>query len=324
MTLLGAVSWMTFGDEDVLRATARAASELRIPEIRTAFSWADWERPGGREWYERFVGEFIGAGVKLVPCLFYTPVGKARTRPGMEEPKTSYPPERLEDYADFTREMIARYGSAFDWIQLWNESNWDVYWNWKMDPDWRIFAEMIGPAVGAARDAGKKIVLGGLSPYDADWVDAMFGYGVLQGGDALGLHAFPGTWDGEDGGRRKGRPWRGLDAEVGDARAQMRSHGSRAEIWLTETGYSTFGKGEALAARERGQIRYFDELRRCSADRAYWYCVMDQRRDTPTDNELNAALPNDEKAYHFGLLRSDGSPKPLYGYWRSLAASGHC
>jgi CDP-paratose 2-epimerase len=316
-TLPGAVAWFTFEDRNAVARTVLAMQGAGIREIRTAFSWADWERPGGPAWFDYFIGELAEAGIKLLPCLFYTPLTHARRQPG-KEPKTSYPPERLEDYSKFLTTMIGRYGNTFEWVHLWNESNWDVYWNWEMDPEWKLFAEMISPAITIAHDSHKRVALGGLSPYDAEWVHAMFDYGVMQHADALGIHAFPGTWP-EDGPRRKGRPWKGLAAEIEEARAQLRKNKSNAEVWLTETGYSTFGVGEEKKQREQQQVDYFCEALSSPADRIYWHTMIDQSSGTPTDNELNSGLERDDRAYHFGIIDAHGNPKPLYYYWRDLA-----
>jgi CDP-paratose 2-epimerase len=316
-TLPYAAYWFSFEDYSAVRTAVQVMRDLRIPEIRTALSWADWERPGGADWFDYFTGELEKEKIRILPCLFYTPPQKARTLPG-EEGKTSYPPQRLEDYADFTKIMIQRYGHMFDWIQFWNESNWDVYWNWSKDPNWKLFAKMIGYAIPIAKESNKKIVLGGMSPYETEWVDRMFEYGIMQEADALGIHDFSGTWDPE-GPRRKGRPWKGLNAEIEDARTQLRENGSAAEVWLTETGYSTYGAGEFKKDREEKQVRYFDELLSCPAERVYWHTLVDQQSDTPTDNELNSALDHDVKAYHFGVIDHEGRKKPLYHHWKNIA-----
>ena len=316
MKIPSATQWFLFEDHDSIELALSVMEELGIRELRTLFSWADWEREGGPAWFDRMVESFQRKSIVLVPALFYTPIPKARIAPG-EAPKTSFPPKRLEDFADFVGEMIARYGTAFEWMQLWNEANWDVYWNWEKDPGWKLFAEMMRGSMAIAKRRGKKVVLGGLSPYEAGWVNAMFDHGVMQEGDALGIHAFPGTWDTPaENWRRRGRPWRGLAQEVADARAHLRRRGSRGEIWLTETGYSTYGEGAELKERSQGQIDYFEELLWCDADRIFWHSIIDQKKGTPTDNELNAGMGNDDKAYHFGIVDEYGAPKPLYPHWQ--------
>lgn len=306
-----AVAWVEFEDKQLTEQIIEAMQDLEIPELRTAFSWADWERRDGKAWFDWFVGKFRDAHIELMPCLFYTPVEKSGGR------GTSYPPVRLADFADFTRTMIKRYGDAFTWLQFWNEPNWNVYWNWSADPEWKLFAEMVSGAMDVAKAFDKKIALGGLSPYDPEWVGAMAHYGILKHADALGIHAFPGTWDFEPD-RSRGREWKGLTAEVELVRKQLRKFRSRAEVWITETGYSTYGEGSAERQREQNQIAYFEEVRACPADRVYWHTIVDQKETTPTDNELNANMAKDPRAYHFGIMTVDGRLKPLYLHWRGL------
>ena len=53
-------------------------------------------------------------------------------------------------------------------VMLWNEPNNLSHWDFKLDPDWKIFAGMVIAASKAIRreNPDLPIVLGGISPID--------------------------------------------------------------------------------------------------------------------------------------------------------------
>src|SRR3546814_78235 len=74
-----------------------------------------------------------------------------------------------------------------------------------------------------------------------------------------------------------------------------------AEVWITETGYSTWKHDEA------GQARRFLEALMAPADRLYWYAWQDIARDMP----VQEGLLHDPRHYSLGIVGSDGQPKLL-------------
>ena len=101
--------------------------------------------------------------------------------------------------------MLTRYGSHFRHIELWNEPNNLLDWDWREDPDWLQFCEMIGAAAHWTRHRGWQPVLGGPCPFDPNLLHLFGQRGLLGTVSAVGFHAFPGTWDSEAGG------WLGYD-----------------------------------------------------------------------------------------------------------------
>src|SRR3546814_16119811 len=71
-----------------------------------------------------------------------------------------------------------------------------------------------------------------------------------------------------------------------------------AEVWITETGYSTWKHDEA------GQARRFLEALMAPADRLYWYAWQDIARDMP----VQEGLLHDPRHYSLGIVGSDGQP----------------
>src|SRR5690606_36882564 len=100
---------------------------------------------------------------------------------------------------------------------------------------WLKFAEMIGGAAHWARKRGKKAVLGGMSPIDPNWLRMMCERGLIQYIDAVGIHGFP---------ARFAFDWQGWDRPIQRVREVLNQFDLTAEIWITETGYSTWRHDE--------------------------------------------------------------------------------
>lgn len=310
--VFGAVQWFPFEDRASVEKSVAICTDLNICELRVLFSWADWMREGGPEWFDWYIGRLATVpDLRLLPSLFYTPM-QVSMKDEEGKTKTSYPPEDPKTYAAFVREMIERYGERFDWIQLWNEPNWKPYWDWDMDPDGARFASMVIPAADAAHELGKKTVLGGITPLAYAWFGRMEEYGVLERMDAICFHYSPSWPD-------KHRRWMPLSSEIRTLRTLLKGFGLSCEIWLDEMGFSTeTSKDHDMQSLEQEQVTFFDEVRQLPAERVYWFCLLDQNQDTPTDDSINMDDEPDPTAYHFGLITSDGKHKALYEHWKSL------
>jgi CDP-paratose 2-epimerase len=236
--LPGITQWFRINEKELVQKAIEVVNELQIKEFRLLFSWADWESPDGPQWFNYFTSE-IGrkTEARLIPSLYYTPPEIA-LKNSKGEAKTSHPPRDLSTYAKFADEMIMRYGKYFDWVQLWNEPNWKPYWEWDLDPDGKLYAEMAGQAADVVHAHGKKAAMGGLSPYEHEWIELMNTHGLLPKMDAIGIHYSP-SW------KDQRRRWYGWETELKSARSHLKGLDSeRIEVWIAESGFSTVAEAE--------------------------------------------------------------------------------
>ncbi|GHC72378.1 NAD-dependent epimerase/dehydratase family protein [Limoniibacter endophyticus] len=284
----GFVEWFRPGEyertEELLPGLLKSGANY----LRTHVSWAEYHAEGGQEWFDWIIPR-IGAEIDLLPCLHYTPPSLSRNG------KTSGAPYVLKDYADFVDHILTRYGQYFRHVELWNEPNNLLDWDWRADPDYQLFCEMVGGAAYWAKERGFKPVLGGPCPFDPLWLDLMGERGVLGVVDAVGFHGFPGTWDSEQA------SWSGWDMHLGEMRRVIDRFNPEAQIWITETGYSTWRNDEVE------QVRRFINALNVKADRVYWYSW----RDVPPDVAVQEGLWFDPRHYHLGATTHDGQPKLL-------------
>lgn len=279
----GAVEWLRPGEH---RRVPRILDQLRAigaRHLRTGISWADYHRPNGADWFAWLLPE-LSRHVELLPCFHATPPSL-----GIVE-KSSAPPREPKAYADFLDIFVTAFGEHFEWVELWNEPSNLLDWDWRLDPEWQVFSEMIGAAAHWMRQRGKKVLLGGNCPTDLNWLRHIARNGVLACVDAIGVHGFPGTWSID---------WPGWPAELAGMRRCLAEIGRKLPLWVTEAGFSTWRGDEARQARE------LLAAMQAEADRVYWYSLEDLAPSLPTQQGFHI----DDRHYHMGLFRSDGTPK---------------
>ncbi|RHZ93915.1 NAD-dependent epimerase/dehydratase family protein [Cereibacter sphaeroides] len=292
----GFVEWFRPGDHDRVEEALEGLATSGARYLRTHLSWADFVTPGGSDWFDWLIPR-LGREIDLLPCIHYTPPSLSRTG------RSSGPPRELKSYADFVDHALTRYGRHFSHVELWNEPNNLLDWDWRLDSDFLLFCEMVGGAAWWVRERGWKPVLGGPCPFDPLWLDLMGERSVLAHCAAAGFHGFPGTWDSEES------TWGGWDLHLGEMRAILDRHNPECEIWITETGYSTWRNDELE------QTRRFAGALKAPADRMYWYGWRDLPRDVP----VQEGLWFDPRHYHMGAVDEAGKPKLLA---RLLSAEG--
>lgn len=289
----GLVEWFRPGQYKEVEQAIKDFKKLGVNHIRTGISWAEWHVEGAQEWYD-WLFPTLSRHVEILPCFLYTP-------PSMgEAERVSAPPRNTKAFADFIDVMITRYGSHFEWVELWNEPNNILEYDFTLDFSWNKFAEMIGMAAYWAQHRGKKTLLGGMSPIDPNWLQIMAEKGALTCIDAIGIHGFPYVFD---------QQWTCWEDHLAAVREVLNKNHLKKEIWITEAGFSTWQHDEVK------QLEEFKKVFSCDADRVYWYGLndLDPRYATVGGFHL------DDREYYFGLKKYNGTEKLLY---RVLAKHG--
>ena len=181
-------------------------------------------------------------------------------------------------------------------VMLWNEPNNLSHWDFKIDPEWKMFAEMVKAASKVIREEcpGLPLVLGGISPIDPNFIALMGSHGVLDAVDVVAVHGFPLDWN-----HWKLNEW---PKKIEEIRAV-----TRRPVWVSEAGVSSFGAEEVQVF---GLTRTA-ELLLPLVDRVHWYSLLDLPATwTATTRHKEAEGSAYYRHYYMGLLREDGSPKP--------------
>jgi beta-xylosidase len=191
-------------------------------------------------------------------------------------------------------------------VMLWNEPNNKSHWDFELDPEWRLFADMAKLTAAALRAEQPRlpIVLGGISPIDPLFMARMKDFGVLEQVDAVAVHGFPLDWN-----HWQIHEWpeklRDIQAVVDDK-----------PVWISEVGVSTFGAEEV---QEFG-LRRSAELLLGRAPRIHWYSLYDLPKAWPaTTRHREAEGSAYYRHFYMGLLREDGSPKRAFRQFHRYA-----
>ena len=180
-------------------------------------------------------------------------------------------------------------------VMLWNEPNNLSHWDFHIDPDWKMFAELALASAAAVRQGNPdlKIVLGGISPIDGNFLRLLAGHGVLDAIDVVAVHGFPLDWN-----HWNIHQW---PQKIEEIRAV-----TNKPVWVSEAGVSSFGAEEVQVF---GLEKTAELLLPC-VERVHWYSLFDLPATwTATTRHKEAEGSAYYRHYYMGLVREDGTPK---------------
>jgi beta-xylosidase len=189
-------------------------------------------------------------------------------------------------------------------VMIWNEPNNKSHWDFEIDPEWQVFAEMAIAAADAVTDVNPNLlrVFGGISPIDPMFVRRMADAGVLEHMDVMALHGFPLDWN----------HW-----QIDEWPERIREIQAETDLplWISEVGVSSFGAEEV---QEFG-LRRTAELLCGRVPRIHWYSLYDLPRAWPaTTRHREAEGSSYYRHFYMGLLREDGTPKRALRHFERL------
>lgn len=182
-------------------------------------------------------------------------------------------------------------------VMLWNEPNNLSHWDFKIDPDWKMFANMVLAGAQAIRRVNPtvKLVLGGISPIDPNFINLLDSHGVIDAIDVIAVHGFPLDWN-----HWNINEW---PAKIDEIREQAKGK----PVWVSEAGASSFGADEV----QMFGLHRSAELLLPIVERVHWYSLFDLPKTwTATTRHKEAEGSAYYRHYYMGLVREDGSSKP--------------
>jgi beta-xylosidase len=180
-------------------------------------------------------------------------------------------------------------------VTFWNEANNKSHWDPEIDPEWRLYGDMVRIAAQAVKAESPRVtrVLGGMSPIDPAFVQRLQAFGALQDIDAVGVHGFPCDWN-----PWPLNAWREKIAEI-EAVTPL-------PVWVPEVGVSSFGAEEV---QDFG-LQRTAQLLLGRVPRIHWYSLYDLPQAwEATTRHKEAEGSSYYRHFHMGLLREDGTPK---------------
>ena len=303
--------------------------------VRYDFGW-DQIQAGGSTSYDwvapdRVVKAVLAHNLKILPLLTYTP---AWARPsGCINAFCG--PANVADFANFAKVVVARYApqGVHTW-EIWNEPNVMQFWQPKPDPV--AYTALLKAAYTAIKtqDQSAVVVSGGLAPAvttsdkslsPTDFVTGMYAQGAQSNFDALGFHPY--SYPAMPSNTSSWNAWAQMSVTAINIRGIMTANNDAGkQIWMTEFGSPTGGPGAIATQSEPNFINmpdHVDEalqaallgdagslLRQYSwAGPLFLYSYKDLGVSPVTNENF------------FGLLRYDGSQKPVYSVLKQLTAA---
>jgi beta-xylosidase len=101
---VGVCEWVYWYELARLERMVQLLNDLGIRRVRTGIGWADWDRPGAIEWFDKVMECLAPFDVTVTLC--FTPARAGRV------PHHTSPPVRLSDFADFCEAVVRRYGTV--------------------------------------------------------------------------------------------------------------------------------------------------------------------------------------------------------------------
>lgn len=276
---------------------------LGVDWVRMDLQWSFIQpnRAGGYVWdaYDRLIGGVEARGMKLVGVLDEMPRW-------VRDDMSSHADR--EAFADFAEAAVRRYGSVQHW-EVVNEPNMH-----NITPEnYTALLKTVNARIEAV-DPGDVVITGGTAavPYDqnglygaVEYLERMYAAGAKGHFDAVGYHPYTYPLMPSDP-----APWNGWEMMEQGIRPTMVANGDGAkQVWMTELGAPTWGRGDAVP--EWKQTAILEEAVALARGYAWagpimWYSYEDRGGGGSTEN-------------YFGMLREDGSRK---GIWDAFAALG--
>jgi polysaccharide biosynthesis protein PslG len=320
----GVVTDLTWGTTVLEQDRALAAvRDLGVRWVRLSAQWSILEpaAPGeyDRRWLahvDRAVRLTRRAGLRTVLTVYDAPVWASGSA-AMNVPR------HPADFARFMRFLAARYRGRVRAYEIWNEPNLPRFWT---SPDAAAYAALLRAAYRGVKagDRRAKVIFGGLSASDYDFVERAYAAGAKGHFDVMAVHPYTrcGVGAPEESRRREdGRLTSDSFRAYREVRASMLARGDAKPIWLTEFGWSTSTAACDPAAgvwvggvSERQQAdfirRSYRLLRR---DRYVALALVYNLRNNYWEHDA------DTLEARYGLLRTDFTPKPAYFALRAVA-----
>ncbi|HEU0285445.1 MAG TPA: cellulase family glycosylhydrolase [Nocardioidaceae bacterium] len=257
-----------------------------------------WSVKWGLPKADRVINQAVQRGLQVSVTFLRTP-NWANGGRGPE-----YLPSDPSTYARAIEQLAHRYQGRVDSWEIYNETNNQNHLRASVADYVRLLCAAY-PAVHRG-DPGAKVVFGGTSGNDSEYIDAAYRNGAKGCFDVLATHPYNSNLSPKPPPPSDHGWWFRNIKYVRDV--MLRNGDGATPVWFTELGWSTHPNTARMTSSERGvtraqQARYALQALRITkrdypyVDRMAWYAARD---------ETNSTLDNN----NFGLYTLDLQPKP--------------
>lgn len=273
------------------------------------------------ERYDQIVARLGAHGVRPVFVLTGAPAWASGSA------NVHTPPRDPAAYAAFAGDFARRYAGKVAAYEIWNEQDEAAFWSTGRDA--RRYTALLRAAYAAVKraDPHARVLMGPLVGNDYEYLEQVYAHGGKGSFDGVAVHTDTACLDrGPTNYYREpatGRIARFTFLGYRELRATMLAHGDDKPVWMTELGWSStatrcergvWAGQKPAGVTEAAQAEHLKMAFHCMAadpwvEGAMWFT----QRDLGTaDTELN----------RYGLVRFNGSRKPVWDAFRTVATRG--
>jgi polysaccharide biosynthesis protein PslG len=304
---------------EVARKQVDRLKALGLNWVRQGLHWMLLEPEPGKfklDAIDQAMALVKSAGLRNITYVVGTPRFITSVEPGDKYAQyfDKFPPRDPLVYAQRMALLAKRYPQVDVW-QVWNEPNILGFWAPKPDP--QGYGRLLLPSVQALRATvpGKPVAMAGMAYFSEMhggglMLEAMGRLGAFNLDLIVAYHPYTAVAEGSSEGERD------FVQKVTHAHQWLRAAKVR-QIWATEWGWSSYDgpKEEQPIVGEQGQadhtLRRLALMAALDYDRVFLFTLSDLDRRASVRDQ------------HYGLLRLNGEPKPLYhALSRFLAVCG--
>ncbi len=243
-------------------------------------------------------------------------------------------PRSTVEFAAFAGELAAWLGpkraanQKSPAYEVWNEPDDVMFWGEAPNPD--FYTEMLKASYAAikAGDPGATVLTGPTTGNNYKWIEALYARGAKGSFDGVAVHtdtaclvAGPDEFYREDG-----RVGQFTFLGYREVRKSMLANGDDKPIWMTELGWSSTNGGSTSCGSGAGKgskpsgVNEADQAR--FTTKAFQCLALDPYVVAGTVFTLRDDLRDPSGENHHGLLRQDGSEKPVSKSFLGAGALG--
>ncbi len=269
--------------DDQIPGLIQAMQDARVQAVRITIRWTIVEPERGK-WdftkVDSVVHALRDAKIEILPVLMGVPVWASGIKPA--EVKGFYdccPPQRMEDWREYVRQVVSRYRKEIRFWEIWNEENGEDFY--KPLPNAAQYAGLLKTAHDAIKDIDPKatVVLGGLqmngiipNPWLAvkteNFLQKIYDAGGRRCFDVVNIHPYVLA-------TREQGPVYAANLVRDTVRVMKKNGDGRKPLWITETGIATdkATTEQMQAAHLAGMYRELGKIPQVKA--IYWFLLCD-------------------------------------------------
>lgn len=269
-----------YPDPSTMDVPGAILQELGVSWVREDFHWYRIEpQPGQWDWLfnDAAVRELTYRRINILGVIGGPSPPWATPYAGDDPQLASFYAPDIDAFVVFATAVVERYHPFIKYWEIWNEPDNALFWRPKPDPV--AYADLLIRTSAAVRaiDPEARLLIGGLNPYDQQFLRTVLAAGAWESFDIVAIHPYVDPYSPE-----VARIATAIDrVRVMTKPHESRSPGTFRPIWVTEVGWASGlsdhdRQGLVDASMQANYlVRAMLLLWEAGVERIFWYTLKD-------------------------------------------------